>query len=46
MVLMKTFQANRSSGVTTISVNPNEKSTGAATISINPGRHNSRANAS
>ena len=41
------YKANRSSGVATISINPNKKSTGAVTISINPGRHTySRTNAS
>ena len=32
------FKTNRSSGVATISVNPNTRSAGAATISINPAR--------
>ena len=40
------FKTNGSSGVATISVNPNTRSTGAATISINPARHTSKANAS
>ena len=37
------FKTNGSSGVATISVNPNTRSTGAATISINPARHTSKA---
>ena len=32
------FKTNRSSGVVTISVNPNMRSAGAATININPAR--------
>ena len=40
------YKANQSSGVATISVNPNKKSTGAAAISVNSARHTSRANAS
>ena len=32
------FKINRSSGVATISVNPNARSAGATTISINPAR--------
>ena len=40
------YKANRSSGVATISINPNKKSTVAATISINPARHTSRPKAS
>ena len=43
---LSAYKANRSSGGTTISVNPNKKSTGAATISVNPVQHTSRANAS
>ena len=39
------YKANQSSGVATISINPNKKSTGAAAISVNPARHTSRANA-
>ena len=50
MVLIKkttrAFKINRSSGVATISINPNMRSTGSATISINPARHTSKANAS
>ena len=42
---LSAYKANRSSGVVTISVNPNKKSTGAATICINPARHTTwRAN--
>ena len=43
-VLMKIFQhiRLRSSGVATISINPNKKSTGAATIRANPARHTSQ----
>ena len=43
-VLMKIFQhiRLRSSGVATISINPNKKSTGAATIRVNPARHTSQ----
>ena len=42
---LSAYKANRSSGVATISINPNKKSTGAATICINPARHTtSRAN--
>ena len=43
-VLMKIFQhiRLRSSGVATISINPNKKSTGAATIRVNPTRHTSQ----
>ena len=42
-VLMKIFQhiRLRSSGVATISINPNKKSTGAATIRVNPAKHTS-----
>ena len=40
------FKTNRSSGVATISVNPNTRSKGATTIGINPARHTSQANAS
>ena len=36
---MSAYKANRSSGVATISINPNKKSSGAATISVNPARH-------
>ena len=43
---LSAYKANRSSGVGTISVNPNKKSTGVATISVNPARHTSRTNAS
>ena len=43
---LSAYKANRSSGVATISVNPNKKSTGTATISVNPVRHTPRANAS
>ena len=43
---LSAYKTNRSSGVATISVNPNKMSTGAATISVNPVRHTSRANAS
>ena len=43
---LSAYKSNRSSGVGTISVNPNKKSTGVATISVNPARHTSRTNAS
>ena len=36
------YKANQSSGVATISINPNKKSTGAAAISVNSARHTSR----
>ena len=42
---LSAYKANRSSGVATISVNPNKKSTGAATNSVRPVRHTSRVNA-
>ena len=43
-LLMKIFQhiRLRSSGVATISINPNKKYTGAATIRVNPARHASQ----
>ena len=43
-VLMKTFQhiRLRSSGVATISINPNKTSTGAATIRVNSARNTSQ----
>ena len=36
---LSAYKTNRSSGVATISINPNKKYTGAATISVNPARH-------
>ena len=43
---LSAYKANRSSGVATISVNPNKRFTGAATINVNPVRHTSRADIS
>ena len=40
------YKTNRSSGVVTISVNPNTKFTRAPTICVKPARHTSKANTS
>ena len=43
---LSAYKSDRSSGVATVSINPNKKSIGAATINVNYVRHTSRANAS
>ena len=43
---LSAYKVNRSSGVATVSDNPNKNSTGAAAISVNPARHTSKDNTS